>query len=310
MTSLVVTSRRFLAHDMGVGHPERPQRLEAILAQLERASIVGVEWLEPTMAPLDAILANHSKEHVELIRILSASNRPRAVTPDTVVGPATWEAALLASGGALAAVDAVLAGRADNALCLHRPPGHHAEREAAMGFCFFNHVAIAARHLRASGVERVAIVDWDVHHGNGTQDSFYDDANVFYCSLHQSPHYPGTGPANETGAGEGVGTTLNIPLAAGLGDEEYAATMAKLVIPALYEFQPGFVLISAGFDAHAQDPLGDMEMTQAGFAGLTEQVAAVARQCCGGRLVSVLEGGYDLQATTASVQAHLEVLAA
>ena len=308
--TLVFTSPRYLDHDMGAGHPERPRRLEAILTRLERSSIAGLEWREPTPAPMEAVLANHSSDLVELIQRLSAGTGLRALTPDTMVCPATWDAALLASGGALAAVDAVLAGDARNAMCLHRPPGHHAERDSAMGFCFLNHVAIAARHLRDRGVERVAIVDWDVHHGNGTQNAFYEDENVFFCSMHQSPHYPGTGHAAETGSGDGIGATLNIPLPAGQGDDDYAAIMEHHVRPALEVFQPDFLLISAGFDAHQQDPLGDMELTVSGFGRLTEQVAAVARECCGGRVVSVLEGGYDLQATATSVQAHLEVLAA
>jgi acetoin utilization deacetylase AcuC-like enzyme len=310
MSTLVLTSPRYLDHNMGEGHPERPQRLEAILAGLERATIAGLEWQEPSPAPVSAVLANHSKEHVELIKLLSASNRPHALTPDTCVNQATWDAALLASGGALAAVDAVRSGHAHNALCLHRPPGHHAERDAAMGFCFFNHVAITARHLRANDVERVAIVDWDVHHGNGTQSAFYDDPNVFFCSLHQSPHYPGTGGAQETGSGDGIGATLNIPLPAGQGDREYADIIESRVRPALEAFEPSFLLLSAGFDAHREDPLGDMELTEAGFARLTEQTAAMANDLCGGRLVSLLEGGYDLRATASSVQAHLEVLTA
>jgi acetoin utilization deacetylase AcuC-like enzyme len=295
---------------MGAGHPERPQRLEAILSRIEKSSIPGLEWQEPVPAPMAAVLANHSEGLIGLIQRLSATDGLQALTPDTAVCPATWDAALLASGGALAAVDAVLAGHARNAMCLHRPPGHHAERDTAMGFCFFNHVAIAARHLRDRGVERVAIIDWDVHHGNGTQNAFYDDGNVFFCSMHQSPHYPGTGNAAETGYGAGIGATLNIPLPAGQGDNDYEAIMAEHVRPALQQFQPAFLLVSAGFDAHHQDPLGDMELTAAGFARLTEQVAAMAREFCGGRLVSVLEGGYDLQATASSVQVHLEVLAA
>jgi acetoin utilization deacetylase AcuC-like enzyme len=178
-----------------------------------------------------------------------------------------------------------------------------------MGFCFFNHVAIAARHLRAHGVGRVAIVDWDVHHGNGTQSAFYHDPDVFFFSVHQSPHYPGTGQAHETGAGDGDGATLNVPIPAGHGDDEYSTILEERLRPALEKFRPDFLLLSAGFDGHHRDPLGDMELTRDGFALLTGQVLGMARDLCGGKLVSLLEGGYDLKATASSVQAHLEVLA-
>jgi acetoin utilization deacetylase AcuC-like enzyme len=308
MTSLVLTSSKFLDHDMGVGHPERPQRLAAILRRLQAAALPGVTYEEPTPAPVAAVLANHTQEHVDRIRALSESGGIHAVTADTSVGPATWDAAMLASGGALAAVDAVLAKRADNAFCLHRPPGHHAEREEAMGFCFFNHVAIAAHHLRSKGLERIAIIDWDVHHGNGTQSAFYDDADVFFFSVHQSPHYPGTGDASETGSNAGAETTLNVPIPAGLGDADYATILTERLRPALEDFQPQFLLLSAGFDAHQLDPLGNMEVTQDGFAQCTELVATMARDLCDGRLVSLLEGGYDLDATAGAVQAHLQVL--
>lgn len=177
-----------------------------------------------------------------------------------------------------------------------------------MGFCFFNHVAIAAHHLRSKGLERIAIIDWDVHHGNGTQSAFYDDADVFFFSVHQSPHYPGTGDASETGSNAGAETTLNVPIPAGLGDADYATILTERLRPALEDFQPQFLLLSAGFDAHQLDPLGNMEVTQDGFAQCTELVATMARDLCDGRLVSLLEGGYDLDATAGAVQAHLQVL--
>ena len=219
------------------------------------------------------------------------------------------EATSFSAGERMAAVDAVMSGTADNAFSLHRPPGHHAGREQAMGFCFFNHVAVAARHLRARhGIDRVAIVDWDVHHGNGTQDSFYEDGSVLYFSVHQEHHYPFTGRREETGLGEGEGTTLNVPLPPGAGDADYRRIFQQRLRPALEEYEPGFLLLSAGFDAHAAERVGGMYLTAEGFAGLTEECTALARDLCQGRLVSLLEGGYDLGATASSVVAHLRAL--
>ena len=294
---------------MGPGHPERPERLEAILGALETVRLPGLTRGRPAPAPIEAVEANHSPEYVDFILRASGSGRLLATTPDTLIGPSTFDAALLASGASLAAVDAVITGAAANAFSLHRPPGHHAERDQAMGFCFFNHVAVAARHLQTRhGVDRVGIVDWDVHHGNGTQDSFYEDGSVLYFSVHQQHHYPFTGHAEETGAGTGAGTTLNVPLPAGAGDREYRRIFRERLRPALERFEPGFLLLSAGFDAHASDPLGGMLMTREGFAGLTEECVSLARDLCQGRLVSLLEGGYDLEATASSVVDHLQVL--
>jgi acetoin utilization deacetylase AcuC-like enzyme len=278
LTTLLITSNDYLAHDMGAGHPEQPARLQAILERLEARTWPGVRRQAPAPAPLPALEANHEAGYLGAIRRFSESGQSHAVTPDTSVGPGTWDCAVLAAGGVLQAVDAVFDGEADNALCLHRPPGHHAEAAMAMGFCFVNHVAVAARHLRQRGVERVAIVDWDVHHGNGTQNSFYDDGSVFFTSLHEYPLYPGTGAAEEQ------------------------------VRPALEAFAPDFLLLSAGFDAHARDPLAGMQLSEAGFASMTEQACRWAQDLCDGRLVSLLEGGYDLASLAASVEVHLEVL--
>lgn len=309
MTTHLLTSPRFLEHDMGVGHPERPARIAALHKRLAVSLPAHVVQRSPEPAPVDAIIANHDAAYVERLRQLSDAAQPVALTADTSSTPASYDCALLASGGALAAADAVIDGHADNALCLHRPPGHHAEHAIAMGFCFFNHIAIAARHMRTRGLDRVAIIDWDVHHGNGTQNAFYDDPTVFFFSMHQWPHYPGTGRADETGAADGTGTTLNVPLPAGQQDADYLAAMQDRLAPALQEFAPQALLISAGFDAHRQDPLGDMNVTEDGFGAMTQVAVDLAGELCDGRLVSLLEGGYDLQATTASVEAHLQILA-
>ncbi len=309
MATLLLTHEGCLRHEMGTGHPERPERLETVLERLGTVELPGLTRSRPGPAPVEAVVANHSADYVEFIRRASGSGRSLATTPDTVIGPETFDAALLASGASLAAADAVMSGAATNAFSLHRPPGHHAERDQAMGFCFFNHVAVAARHLRSRhSIKRVAIVDWDVHHGNGSQNSFYEDGAVFYFSVHQQHHYPFTGHPGETGAAEGEGTTLNVPLPPGAGDEEYRQIFQQQLRPALERFEPGFLLLSAGFDAHAADPLGGMLLTAEGFAGLTEECTALARDLCQGRLASLLEGGYDLEATASSVAAHLQVL--
>ena len=231
------------------------------------------------------------------------------VTMDTLVSSATYEAALLASGAVLQVVDAVAKGRINNGFCAVRPPGHHAERDAAMGFCYFNNVAIAARYAQeVHHFSKIAIVDWDVHHGNGTQHSFESDASVFFFSIHQFPHYPGTGSRREQGIGPGLGTTLNVPVSAGCGDEDYRRIWRRELRPALDQFSPDFIFISAGFDAHRADPLGGILLTEEGFGDLTREVLEIAEDHSCGRVVSVLEGGYDLEATAAAAATHLQVL--
>ena len=230
---------------------------------------------------------------------------------DTSMSPGSLGAAYLAAGGALAGVDAIMAGRVQHAFCAVRPPGHHAEADRAMGFCLFNNVAIAARYAQKRyGVQRVLIVDWDVHHGNGTQHSFESDASVLFFSTHQYPHYPGTGRASECGRGAGEGLTINVPMEAGEGDDEYRAVFQKVLVPAADAFKPEFVIISAGFDAHRDDPLASMGLTEEGYADLTNIVAGIARQHCQGRLLSALEGGYNLTALAASVERHIQALVA
>jgi acetoin utilization deacetylase AcuC-like enzyme len=221
----------------------------------------------------------------------------------------SFDTAMLAAGGVLTAVESVLEGAADNSFALVRPPGHHALPERAMGFCFFNNIAIAARYLtHVRGFKRVLIFDWDLHHGNGTQEIFYETPEVLYISMHQFPHYPGTGSFDEIGAGAGRGFTINAPLPATFGDSEYAAVMDQMLLPIAREFNPEFILISAGFDCHFRDPLGAMRVTEAGFAAMTRRIKRLAAETCGGRIAAALEGGYDLQALAESARAVLEEL--
>ena len=300
----------FLAHDTGPGHPECAERLETIHQHLERRHILGrILPLTPEAASLEHIRAHHTPAHINKIAQLSTANGPVALTPDTIGSPATFQTACLATGAVLQAIDAVMEKRAVNAFCAVRPPGHHAEFNQIMGFCFFNNIGIGARYLQSKyHIGKVAIIDWDVHHGNGTQHSFEEDPSVFFFSIHQSPHYPGTGARREKGRGPGQGFTLNVPLAAGVGNSEYLKVFRTELRQALDVFKPDFILLSAGFDAHRDDPLGNMQLTEEGFGMLTREVVNLARDHCCGRLVSVLEGGYALAATAASVETHLRVL--
>lgn len=300
-----------LQHDAGSWHPESPDRVEHAWRHLQTTGLLQqLCVMTPTPAPVEAIVTSHSQRLIDDLQQAADRGGQTMVDPDTMITPATWLAARLASGGAMSACDAVL-DQGGNAFCLHRPPGHHAEFDRAMGFCYFNHVAIAARHLlEHHGLERVAIVDWDVHHGNGTQHTFDEDPRVLFCSIHQSPHYPGTGAATQTGVGAGVGTTLNVPLMAGQTDDDYLRITQQIVRPAIEAFRPQFILISAGFDAHEADPLGQMKISTAGFRRLSDKVLSIAQQQCEGRCVSLLEGGYDIDATSSSIAAHLESLLA
>ena len=308
LRTAVALDETCLEHDTGPGHPERAARLQAVARAVDRAASERLVRLPSRPATLDELRRVHSVEHVA--RVAATAERDRfAFDADTPTSSRSFEAALRAAGGALAAVDAVMAGTADNGFALVRPPGHHAVPERAMGFCLFNNVAVAAAHLRAAhGLERVLVVDWDVHHGNGTQDAFYADSHVLFMSSHQYPFYPGTGSAREVGRGEGEGFTLNVPLPAGCGDAEYLQAYLEVVEPVARQFRPEFVLISAGFDAHARDPLAEMEVSERGFAGLARLVARIARDVCGNRLVAVLEGGYDLAALGESVATVLDEL--
>jgi len=297
----IVIDPRYEAHDPGPGHPERPARLAALRAALDGCSRRGLIRIEPRSASAEDLALVHDPGYLGEVAA-SAHHERFAFDADTWVSAASYETARLAAGGVLALADAVMAGEVDNGLACVRPPGHHAEADRAMGFCLFNNVAVAARHLqRRHHVERVMIVDWDVHHGNGTQHLFDDDPTVLYLSLHQYPFYPGTGSLHEAGRGRGLGATVNLPLPAGCGDAEYLHLFESVVAPVCRRFAPQFVLVSAGFDAHLRDPLGGMRMTDDGYAAICRVLLRAAIEVAGGRCVAVLEGGYDLTALAASV---------
>lgn len=304
----------YLKHDTGGSHPESPERLRAIERGLKEVGqwgkLIHVEVpAQPRIEILDWIQRVHQPAHVKKIQ----SHQPQAgldhLDADTLVSPRSYQVALLAVEGVLTAVDEVMSGKISNAFCAVRPPGHHAESNRAMGFCLFNNVAVAARYLQEKHhLGKILIIDWDVHHGNGTQEIFYDDPTVFYFSVHQFPLYPGTGRADEHGRGLGEGYTLNCPLPPGKGDEEYVTVFEKVLRPAVNALGPDFILVSAGFDAHRDDPLANMRVTEQGFGGMTRHVADWANRYCQGRIVSCLEGGYNLPALTRSVESHLHVL--
>jgi acetoin utilization deacetylase AcuC-like enzyme len=305
--TLLLTDPLFLRHDPGPEHPECPARLERILALLERAPVPGAERRAPRPATEEELGAVHTPA----LRAWLAGLRGRAgeVDPDTAMSPDSYDAAVLAAGAAVQAVEEVLAGRARNAFALVRPPGHHAEPGRAMGFCLFNNAAIAAEAARRQGVERVLVLDWDVHHGNGTQACFWERRDVLYQSVHQFPYYPGTGAPQEVGAGAGAGYTVNCGLPGGNSDADYGAIFQELFLPVAEAFRPQLVLVSAGFDAHHRDPIGGMVLSERGFAAMCTAMRELAEQACGGRLVLLLEGGYSLEGLSQSVHACVEVLA-
>ena len=300
----------YLEHLTPPGHPEGPERL---LETIETLKVTGLYSqlleLKPAPAPLEWIKTIHAPEYIERARSSCEDGIGYLDSPDAPTSQKSYEAALMAAGGVLAAIDAVMEAKVTNAFCAVRPPGHHALENRAMGFCIFNNVAIGTRYVQKKhGLSKILIVDWDVHHGNGTQAAFYDDPNVLYFSVHQYPFYPGTGSEAEKGAGKGLNYNINVPLPAGSGNSAYLDAFEAKLRPAALAFSPDFVLISAGFDAHEKDLLGGMAVTAEGFADLTEIVKAIAQKCCDGRLVSVLEGGYHLEGLAASVEAHIRVL--
>lgn len=302
----VLRSPRFYGHRTGA-HPENPKRLDAVTEELRRQELLGGRPEVAFDAATDEQICRvHDPDYLVALERFTAAGGG-ALDPDTLVLPDSLDVARLAAGAAVAATNAVLDGRVDRAFCLVRPPGHHATPSRGMGFCLLNTVAIAAAEALARGSERVLIIDWDVHHGNGTQDAFYATDRVLYCSIHQSLLYPGTGESTEVGIGAGKGFTLNIPLAAGSGDAEYERVLDEIVLPRARDYQPQLVLLSAGFDAHEADPLADMRVTTEGFAALAERVVRLATEEAGGNLVAILEGGYHRQALARSVAAVLKV---
>ena len=303
-------------HDPGQ-HPENPGRLEAVISRLQQDGVLDrLTALAPRAAAERELALAHRPEHVQHIRALDAAgggwaDEGLAPVPETIVTPGSYEAARHAAGAVLAGVDSVLLGSADAAYCLVRPPGHHATAERAMGFCLFNNVAVAARYAQQQhGIERIGIVDIDVHHGNGTQDIFWDDPSVLYISLHEYPFYPGSGHWRERGGDGALGTTVNIPLPVGSGDAEYERSFDTLVLPLLHRFGPQLLLISAGYDAHLSDPLADMALSTAGYQALFQRLRHFAEQACDGRIVAALEGGYHPAALAASVEVSLDALLA
>jgi acetoin utilization deacetylase AcuC-like enzyme len=321
MTTALVYDPLFLEHITPAHHPEQPQRVQKawlVLEALQWLERDGLVQLAPRPATVDELALVHDRAYIREVEAFSAEvgretkiggKLSRFFTTDTYISPKSYEVARMAAGAPLAAIDAIMQGEANNAYCLVRPPGHHALPDEAMGFCLFNNVAVAARYaLDHYGLERVMIIDYDVHHGNGTQDIFYDDPRVLYFSVHQAPFYPGTGLSDELGEGAALGTTINVPLPAQTAFDTYEAVFRQIMAPASDRFDPQLILVSAGFDAHWKDPIGDMYLSIAGFARLTQIIIEQANFLCNGRLVMVQEGGYDLDAMANGVATCINLL--
>jgi acetoin utilization deacetylase AcuC-like enzyme len=306
--SAILIDREFLKHVPGQGHPERPERLQVLLDLAETLDPAHFQLLPARAASMSEIELYHDAEYVRVVES-TASLSQYALDGDTITSQDSFAVALHATGGFLRLLDTVAAGESSNGFAMVRPPGHHALRNRAMGFCLFNTIAVGAQYLKAAhGAKRIAIVDWDVHHGNGTQDAFYDDPSVLFVSAHQYPFYPGTGGVAEVGVKEGTGSTINVPLPAGCGDAEYLRVFRDVVIPAIERFGPEWILVSAGFDPHRQDPLAGMNVTEAGFSQMARAMLQLAEVYCAGKIAFLLEGGYDLTALKSSVAGVLETL--
>lgn len=305
MTTLIYTHQAFGRHETPPGHPEHAGRYEAVEAVLASPAFSHLEKRTPPLASAAQIEAVHPGDYRRVLEAKAPGEGLVQLDGDTFMGPSSLEASLRAAGGACAGVDAVFAGEASNAFVAARPPGHHAEPDRAMGFCLFNGAAIAAMHARTHGAKRVAVLDFDVHHGNGTEAAFWHDEHAFYASSHEWPQYPGTGRASDRGA---IDNIANAPLPTGADGNAFRRAWGDVLLPALSNFDPDFLVISAGFDAHRADPLGGLSLTEADFAWATGEIAAIARDQAGGRMISILEGGYDLPALAASAAEHISVL--
>ncbi|HSM99809.1 MAG TPA: histone deacetylase family protein [Rudaea sp.] len=301
---LLYTHPACLAHDPGTGHPESPARLRAVLEALDNARFAGIDRLDAPRVTREQLARVHSAEMIDAIHAAAPSAGYAQLDPDTAMSPDSLEAALRAAGAVCAAVDALIDGTDTRAFCAVRPPGHHATRDTAMGFCLFNNIAVGAAQALARGIERVAIMDFDVHHGNGTQGIFWNEPRLLYASTHQSPLYPGTGARTETGAGN----IVNVPLPPGAGSAEFRSEFTAAIEPALRDFRPQLVMISAGFDAHRLDPLASLNLDAADYAWATRELVDVAREYAAGRIVSSIEGGYSLTALRESTAAHVDAL--
>ena len=309
MKTGIVKDRRYLDHHMGHFHVETPQRLEVIYSMIDDKIPFSLENIEPRPATEKELSLIHTPYHVDMVKS-TAGKEYVQLDPDTATSARSWDVACLAAGGVINAVDAIMEGKIQNGFALVRPPGHHAEASRAMGFCLFNNIAIGAAHLiRNHGLRRILVVDWDLHHGNGTQNSFYDSADLLYFSTHQFPHYPGTGHWNEVGEGKGEGFTVDVPLRAGKTDADYLHIFQHILRPISSEYKPEFILVSAGFDVYEGDPLGGMQITQQGFAALAAEVLDLAASFSQNRVLIALEGGYDLQGLQDGVEQVLYQLA-
>jgi acetoin utilization deacetylase AcuC-like enzyme len=308
LTVGIVKDAIYLQHITDDYHPENPKRLEYIYAMLETLDQGGLTYIRPRMATHEEIALNHDSFYID--SIARTSGKPRTqLDGDTATSPKSYEAALAAAGGVLELADTIQSSRVRNGFALVRPPGHHAERSQAMGFCIFNNIAIAARYLEQKyKLKNILIVDFDLHHGNGTQHSFYDDKGILYFSTHQYPYYPGTGGHEEIGGGQGRGYTINIPMPYGMGDEDYLYAFRDILVPVAEAYLPDIILVSAGFDSYHNDPLGGMAVTETGFAAMTRILLDIAEKHCGGKALFVLEGGYDLKGLASSVKAVVQEL--